>query len=148
MTVLLGHTDDGTAPVDGLDRGLVDRDGSQRDGGRGQDPAPDTDKVAARAEVHQGITAVFEGDLDLGQLLLYVRKIAGGSEVDVDFGAEAAADPAGVAGGVAGIPGDDGEAAENEIGDFLGRKAFGLGGLSGRKRNRSFSDLLDECHDG
>ena len=148
MTVLLGHTDDGTAPVDGLDRGLVDRDGSQRDGGRGQDHAPDTDKVAARAEVHQGVAAVFEGDLDLGQLLPYVRKIAGGSEIDVDLGAEATADSAGVAGGVSGIPRDDGEAAENEVGDLLSRKAFGLGGLPDRKRDRPSADFFDECHDG
>jgi hypothetical protein len=86
---------------------LVNGDRAERHRCPGEDPAPDLLKIAARAQVHDRIGPIPDGDLDLPELAGELRKVGGGPDVDVDLGAEGLANPRRSGRGVIGVEGDD-----------------------------------------
>ena len=119
--VVLGHVDDGAAAVDGFDGSLVDGDCSQGDGGVGEDAAADRAEVAACAQVHEGVGFVPEGYVDFAELVGEAGEVGRCPEVNIDLGAEGAADADGAGeGGVVGVAGDDHLALGDQFKERLG----------------------------
>ena len=82
--VVLGHLDDGVPPCGG-ESGLVDRDGTHHHGAFAQEPGPDGVDVPSGAEVHHGVGAVPQRDLQLLELRVQVDDVPGCAEVDIDL---------------------------------------------------------------
>ena len=82
--VVLGHLDD-RVPPGGGEAGLVDRHGAHHDGALLQEPGSYGVDVAAGAEVHDGVSPVLQGHLQLLELGVQVHYVPGGAQVDVDL---------------------------------------------------------------
>jgi hypothetical protein len=123
--VVGGHGQDRSPALDRLDAGLINGHRPQRDRGSGQDPPADGGEIAAGAEIHQGVGAVGQADIDLGQLLFRGREVLGRAEIDVDLGPQGLADAHRPQAGMAGISRDDDAPVGQERQQILGPAVFG-----------------------
>ena len=71
---------------------FVDRHGADRDRGQPDELLAEKRKVAARAEVHDGVRAVFEGGLELFELVFRTAGGLGVSDIGIDLGTQGASD--------------------------------------------------------
>jgi len=147
--VVNGHLDDRTTAIDGLDGGLIDRNGSEREGGAGEDFAADSLDVASSAQIHDRVCAEAERNFDFAEFRGEAREVRRSPDIDIDFGAEGAPNacrffgtalsmPRSAGGGtergrVVGVKGDDHPAARDERekvvrGEALVRGHFFYGG--------------------
>lgn len=141
-----GHFHYGPVAIDGLNRGLVNWDGAQGERRVCQDAPADTAEVASRAEVHDSVGFVIQGDIDLAELVGELREVGRCADIDVDLGAEGTADGCGSGRGVLGIEGDDYAAGSNQGKEGFQGSLFRLSHFPHGVRKASLASALELCH--
>ncbi len=107
---------------------LIDRNGTDRDRGVAENPAPDVVDVATRREVHHRVAAPADRPDQLLHLVGNARGHGGIADVGVDLHQEVAPDDDRLQLRVVDVGGDDGAAARDLVADELRRDEGGDGG--------------------
>src|ERR1700728_1030297 len=122
--------------------GFVDRDGADRNGGVAQNGFANLVDVAAGGKVHNGVSAVVHGGVQLFEFFVYLRGDGGVADVGIDFAERCHPDRHGLEFRMVDVGGNNHASAGDFVADEFGCQLFFVGDIGHLFRHDSLARVV------